>query len=73
MFDRQSLIEDRFSYHQPDEGMIKDIQIIRDLCKNLAVNILRINMDERCRQEAMTKLEEISMWANKGIVFRAPR
>lgn len=63
-------MKDAFEYQAPTQDMIDKITVIRNLCKILR-NELEATMPE-CRERslAITKLEECSMWANKGIVFR---
>lgn len=62
-------MKNRFEYQKPDEQMIDRIFAIRLECANLDSLLTDFPMDERCRALARTKLEEVSMWANKGLVF----
>lgn len=57
-----------FEYQKPDEAGIKQIESVRSKCKELHELLLTL---PECRERslAITKLEEVSMWANKGIVF----
>lgn len=57
-----------FDYHRPDESQIAEITKVREGCKAL-FEILNTLPPCRERSLAHTKLEEVSMWANKGIVM----
>lgn len=60
---------DPFIYHQPTEDQIQRIQRIRAACRQLHDDILTNIKVGRERSLAITKLEEVSMWANKAITF----
>jgi len=63
----ESTIENNFTYHAPSERKIGQHQMIRDAGKTYA-NIILHNVPEGREQSlAMTKLEEVVMWANAGI------
>ena len=62
-------ISERFEHKKPNEEGVKVIQDTRDACKDLAVLLDRIVPESREKSLAITKLEEVSMWANKAIVF----
>lgn len=62
-----------FEYRRPTDQQIVDIQAIRDECRALYEIILGIVPPGRERSLAITKLEEVSMWANKAIVFGPER
>lgn len=62
----------RFDYQAPTAQNTADIVWMRDECKRVAARITSLPMDERCRIEALLRLEEVSMWVNKGIVFDNP-
>lgn len=63
--------KNRFEYQRPNDQMVELITAVRQGCSALDILLGSIPMDERCRALARTKLEEVSMWANKGIVFVA--
>jgi hypothetical protein len=57
-----------FEYVKPTEESVTKITEVREACK--ALNELLLTLEpSRERSVAITKLEEVSMWANKGIVF----
>lgn len=62
-------IGDRFEYQKPNDHAVEVIKEVREACKNLAM-LLEEKIPE-CREKslAITKLEEVSMWANKATVF----
>lgn len=57
-----------FSYMKPTEAVIPVIEQMREAFKVLHAHILNLE-ESRERSIAITKLEECSMWAIKGIVF----
>ena len=59
----------RFTPRAPTDEQTLYIKILRETFKAAAENIAEIPMDPRCQALAVTKLEEASMWANKGMVF----
>ena len=60
-------IENSFTYHPPLDGQPEKYKEIRDAAKELAY-LLTDNVPEgRELSLAITKLEEVVMWANKGI------
>jgi len=64
---KESTIENNFKYHAPGEGKIGRHKMIRDAGKTYA-NIILHNVPEGREQAlAITKLEEVVMWANAGI------
>lgn len=60
-------IENKFSYHPPKEGQPAKYEAIRDKAKELAYLIDSECPSSRERSLAMTKLEEVVMWANASI------
>ncbi len=62
-------VTERFTWHKPDDRQGNDIAMVRTMCLDLAQFIEQTYMEPRCRALAITKLEEVSMWANKGIVL----
>lgn len=63
-------IKHPFDYHKPNEEQVKQIATVREACKALNEVLLALS-DTRHRSLAITKLEEVSMWANKGIIMAA--
>ncbi len=60
-------IESRFTYHAPKEGQPERYELIRDTAKNLAWLLVDKCPESRERSVALTKLEEVVMWANASI------
>jgi hypothetical protein len=58
-----------FDYVKPNEAMVNSITRVREMCKVLHALLVTAMPPSRERSLAITKLEECSMWANKGIVF----
>jgi len=65
MIDKE--IEKRFTYHPPKEGQPKKYEKLRMLAKELAYLITNLCPDSRERSLALTKLDEVVMWANAAI------
>lgn len=60
---------DSFEYVSPTEASIGKIQTIRGEAKKFR-DMLKANIPHsRELSTAITKLEEVVMWANKGVVF----
>jgi hypothetical protein len=57
-----------FDYHRPSDKQVNEITTVREGCKALHATLLALP-SSRERSLAITKLEEVSMWANKGIVM----
>lgn len=57
-----------FVYVQPTAASVIAITEVRQKCGELHDLLLTLQ-PSRERSLAITKLEEVSMWANKGIVF----
>ena len=57
-----------FEYQKPTEEQIQKITEVREACKALYDLLLTL---PECRERslAITNLEQVSMWTNKGIVF----
>lgn len=57
-----------FDYHKPNDTQVRQIETVRAKCKELHEVIMTLPV---CRERsvAITKLEEVSMWANKGIIM----
>lgn len=61
--------KDVFDYQAPTEEQTERIKTMRSAMKTLR-NMIELNVPPgRERALAITKLEECSMWVNKGIVF----
>lgn len=60
-------IENNFTYHAPTEITKLKYETIREKSKELAYLISDLVPDGREKSLALTKLEEVSMWANAGI------
>jgi hypothetical protein len=61
--------KDAFEYQTPSEQQIAKITMVREKCKELRDLLVGNVPDSRERSLAITKLEEVSMWSNKAIVF----
>ena len=57
-----------FEYQKPTDEHVAKITEVREACKALYEVLLTLPYS-REKSLAITKLEEASMWANKGIVF----
>ena len=57
-----------FEYQAPTPEMVEQITEVREGCKALYEILCKLP-SSRQRSLAITSLEEVSMWANKGIVF----
>lgn len=60
-------LDTRFTYHAPKPGQPELYVAIRNQAKALAVSICDSQPLSRERSLAITKLEEVMMWANAGI------
>ena len=67
MEEQNKQIENNFKYHASSEEQIDDYDRIRNKAKEFAYLIDRIVPNSREKSLAMTKLEEVMMWANAGI------
>lgn len=63
-------IDVRFQYHRPSEEQQARMQHIRELCRELAIEVT--DKTPICREQslAITAIEEVSMWANAAIARR---
>lgn len=64
-------IETRFTYHPPNENQVIAYKIIRGEAKRLALHLNRFCPECRELSLALTKLEEMVMWANAAIARRS--
>lgn len=60
-------LENRFTYHAPDGFQASLYPMIRNKAKELAYLIDECVPSGREKSLALTKLEEVVMWANAGI------
>lgn len=58
-----------FEYQKPTPEHVQQIETVRAALKNAHDTVLATLPPSRERSVVITKLEEASMWANKGIVF----
>jgi hypothetical protein len=61
----------RFTYHSPKLNQPELYFGIRQACHNLAILIVDTTPESREQALALTKLEEVSMWANAAIARRS--
>jgi len=60
-------IENNFKYHEPKKGQPEKYNELREKAKELAYLIDELCPNSREKSIAITKLEEVSMWANASI------
>ncbi len=58
-----------FEYQAPTDKQLEILKSLRALCKDLYDTMLEDLPESRYRSLAITKLEEVSMWQNKAVVF----
>jgi hypothetical protein len=63
-------INKRFSYHAPQPGQAEKYENIREACRKTAFVVVKLCPESREREVALTKLDEVSMWANAAIARR---
>ena len=63
----QERLDNNFTYHAPQGDQVERYSIIREEAKDFARTIMRLSPPSRERSLALTKLEEVMMWANAGI------
>ena len=63
-------IDIRFKYHAPKLDQPDRYNEMRSLAKRMAVSIVRLSPSSRERSLALTKLDEVVMWANAAIARR---
>ncbi len=62
-------MSDPFEHRRPTDGQYLRLTKVREACRELE-NVIREEVpNSRGRSLAITKLEEVSMWANKAICF----
>jgi hypothetical protein len=62
-------VSSRFEYRKPSENGVKQIELVREHCRRLALLLETELPDCREKSLAITRLEEVSMWANKASAF----
>ena len=70
MSTNQGRIDAAFTYHRPLPGDVEAIESLREDFKDVAEGIDLLCPDGREKALALTKLEEVMMWANAAIVRR---
>jgi hypothetical protein len=60
-------LDNRFSYHAPDEKNVEQHQSVRNNCLALAKEFDQQLPDGREKSLALTKIEEVMFWANASI------
>lgn len=65
--DLHDRIEHDFNYHTPSSDGILSMQILRKLERELAHKLVDFVPTGRELSIALTKLEEVMMWANAGV------
>lgn len=58
-----------FEYVAPTPESVEKIKKLREYCHGLNEMLLELVPNCRERSVAITRLEELSMWANKAVVF----
>jgi hypothetical protein len=66
----QEELDNRFSYHAPKGDQPERYTKIRAKAKELAELIVELCPESREQSLAITRLEEVSMWANAAIARR---
>jgi hypothetical protein len=61
------IIENNFKYHSPKEGQPEKYVALREKAKELAYLIDELCPRSREKSVAITKLEEVTFWANASI------
>jgi hypothetical protein len=62
-------IERAFTYQAPTPDHVDRLKIIRNEARAFAEKLQRLVPDGREKSVAITKLREVVMWANAGIVL----
>ena len=60
----------RFTYHAPKEGQQLKYELIREKGHQLALHLVSMCPESRELSVALTKLDEVVMWANAAIARR---
>jgi chaperonin cofactor prefoldin len=59
--------------HTPEAREIEAIEEIRQMAKDLGEEIIMRSRPSREQSLALTKLEEVTMWAVKGVILNGAR
>lgn len=65
-------LEKRFTYHAPQEGQPEMYVEIREMAKAFAKRLDDLCPDSREKSVAITRLEEVTFWANASIARSGP-
>ena len=60
-------LQNRFTYHAPERDQTEHYERIRSECLGLARTIVDLTPGSREQSLALTKLDEVCMWANASI------
>ena len=63
----QSIIDNIFRYHAPQGEQAGEYELIRGEARRFAMLLYVLCPDNREKSIAMTRLEEVVMWANASI------
>lgn len=62
-----------FRHHNVDQMTREQVKMVGEYFEKIADYILgRSDMNQMCKQEAMKRLKEASMWTVMGLVYSAP-
>jgi hypothetical protein len=64
---QRNRIETNFSYHPPHSDLPQRYEEIRARGKELALFLAEVTPESREQSVALTKLEEVVMWANAAL------
>lgn len=64
-------LEVRFTYHAPRGDQVDSYSVLRRCAWNYAEQIVGLTPESREQSLALTKLEEVVMWANAAIARRS--
>jgi hypothetical protein len=65
-------LDNRFSYHKPNEATGEKHQDVRQMCLSLAEDLNGLLPEGREKSLAITHLEEVMFWANADIARSNP-
>lgn len=60
-------IENSFTYHAPKGDQAKRYETMREMAKRFAIFIVANTPESREQSLAITKLDEVVMWANASV------
>jgi hypothetical protein len=64
---KMSQVEKSFTYHAPKGDQVRRYELIRAMGEHIAVNLIDLCPESRELSVALTKLDEVVMWANASI------